>query len=498
MKRIGLVIFLTILVGLILNISLILNFKASVSEEILNGSLILINTLVLGFSIWLMLKERLYLSHTLTLIVVYLFVFVKVVSSLYFVDYVKNEVYIDTICVIKDIKTYDQVEYRVELESVNSKELLLHKQGIITDFEGLGLKIGDRLNATIKVSTSEENYSLSKASEFSGTFFDYEKIGESFRFRKKAKEFQDKIYSILENTLGSRYSDIIGAFLIGTSIDDIDSKNALITSGIYHIMAISGLHIGILSGILLFVFNRILYRRTASGVTILMLFIYGCITGFSFSTTRAFLVVSIGLLGKILSTKDDNLNSVGVVGALIIINNPLGILNLGFVYSFTVVFGLVLTTPTIIYGLKTLLGLSVHRRYIVVDYFATIITAQLYFVPISLYYFGNLYIYALVVNALTIFVVPTLFVSSLGVLIFYGTFISDLVAVLVRFLVDYILLCANYFNTLPFAEIVLGQPKIIFLGIYYVVLFGVSYYATKNIYEVNNGHFRKTEIFEEW
>ncbi len=498
MKRVGLVIFLTILVGLILNISLILNFKSNVNEDYLNLGLIVVNSLVLGFVIWLMLKEKQYVSHIIVLILVYLIVFVKIVTSLYFVDYAKKELYIDTICVIKDINVYNQVEYRVELQSINGKDLLFNKQAVITDFEGEGLEIGDKLKATIKVSQSEENYALSKASEIAGTFFEYEKVGEQFTLRKTAREFQEKIYSLLEDSLGSRYSDIIGAFLIGTSIDDIDSKNALITSGIYHIMAISGLHIGILSGILLFVFNRLFYRRTAARLTILSLFIYGCITGFSFSTTRAFLVVTIGLVGQVLSTKDDNLNTVGVAGSLIIISNPLVLFNVGFIYSFGVVFGLVLTTPTITYCIKTLLGLSIHKRYMVVDYFATIITAQLYFVPISLYYFGNLYIYALIVNALTIFVVATLFVSSLGVLIFYGTFISDGLGVLVRFLVDYILLVADFFNTLPMAEIVVGQPKTIFLVIYYTVLFGVSYYATKNIYEVNNGHFRKTEIFEEW
>ncbi len=498
MKRIGLIIFLTVLVGLILNISLILTFSGFVGETVLNTSLVFINAIVLGFTIWLMVKNELYVSHIIILTIVYILVFLKIVSSLYFIDFAKKEEYIDTNCVIKDIKIYNQVEYKVEIKSVNGRDLLFNKRAIITDYEGEGLEIGDELFATIKVSDSEKDYSLTKASEISGTFFDYEKLGEVFTFKKLGRELQNNLYLMIENTMGSKYSDIIGAFLIGTSIEDLDSKNALITSGIYHIMAISGLHIGILSTILLYIFSRIFFRKTADRLTIFVLFIYGCITGFSFSTTRAFLVVTIGLLGQILCTKDDNLNTLGIVAGLILINNPLAIFNVGFIYSFSVVFGLVLTTPTITYGIKTLLGLPDYKKYRVIDYFATIVTAQLYFVPISLYYFGNLYPYAIIVNALTIFVVPTLFVSSLGVLIFYGTFISDFISIFVKFLVDYILLVANYFNRLPMAEFAIGQPKLMMLLFYYVVLFGVSYYATKNIYEVNNGHFRKTEIFEEW
>ncbi len=495
MKRIGLVIFITIVVGLILNISLISKFGGIADRTVLVLGLLVVNSVILGFVVNKMLIKNLYFSFILLLVVVYLITLFGISSSMFFtIDYAGSN--INSTLVVKEVKVRENFnEYICDIKDINNMPISGKKACVTANIEDK-FDVGTVVKGEIKV---DENYgyAYSQGAEISSRLMKYTIVGSEFTLNKYLMSSQNKIKSMLNRTLGLEYSDIIGAFIIGTSLQNLDSKNALIQTGIYHIMAISGLHIGILVSGVLGVLSLILYRRNARWLTIILVLVYGLVTGLSFSTTRAIGVMTIALIGQIYGTKDDKLNTVGVAGALILVINPLAIFNLGFIYSFTIVFGLILTTPSVKYIIKMVLRLSYAKENKVLDYVATIITAQLYFIPLSLFMSGNLYIYSFFANLLTIFVVPVLFAGSILVLAFYGTFLESVFVFVTRFLVDYIIGVANFFVSLPNSEVSIGTPSKFVVGLCYLVLFLVSYYLTKNVMEVNNGHFGKIKVFKE-
>ncbi len=495
MKRIGLVIFITIVLGLILNISLISKFGNVIDRSVLVTGLMVVNSVVLGYSVNKMLNNNLYVSHIMLLVVLYLIVLLQISSSMFFtIDNMGSNV--NSTFVVKDVKVRENfIEYICNIKEINGQKTF-SKNACFTTNSDVKFDVGTVINGYSKID-DEYGYAYSQGAEISSRLLKYEVVGSEFSINKYLVTSQSRVKSMLNRTLGLEYSDVVGAFIIGTSLENRDSKDALIKTGIYHIMAISGLHIGILVSGVLGVLSLVLYRRKARWLTIALVIIYGLVTGMSFSTTRAILVATIALVGQIHGTKDDKLNTVGVAGGLILIFNPLAVFNLGFIYSFTIVFGLILTSPSVKYVLRTCFRLSYNKEYKLLDYVVGIITAQLYFIPLCLYASGNLYIYSFFANLLIIFVVPVLFVSSILVLAFYGTFLDGIFVFITRFLVDYIIGIANFFVNLPNAEINIGTPSWFVVGLCYLVLFAVSYYLTKDVMEVNNGHFGKVKVFKE-
>ena len=107
-------------------------------------------------------------------------------------------------------------------------------------------------------------------------------------------------------------------------------------NGTAHVLAVSGLHIGILYGF----FRRLTARRKSKGATILMLgflLAYGCLTMWSVSATRAILFIFIIVIGDVLDRPVDMLTSLAAVAIVVIVKNPWSIYGTSFQMSFMAV-----------------------------------------------------------------------------------------------------------------------------------------------------------------
>lgn len=107
-------------------------------------------------------------------------------------------------------------------------------------------------------------------------------------------------------------------------------------NGTAHVLAVSGLHIGILYGF----FRRLTARRKSKGATILMLgflLAYGCLTMWSVSATRAILFIFIIVIGDVLDRPVDMLTSLATVAIVVIAKNPWSIYGTSFQMSFMAV-----------------------------------------------------------------------------------------------------------------------------------------------------------------
>ena len=118
-------------------------------------------------------------------------------------------------------------------------------------------------------------------------------------------------------------------------------------AGLIHILVVSGLHMSVLSMILLFVFRKVFRKGYVyCPLTILFILFYMVMTGLSFSVIRSGIMMIIFIVGIMLGGEADSINSLGIAGLFIVILNPYSAGDIGLLLSFSATLGIILvTTP---------------------------------------------------------------------------------------------------------------------------------------------------------
>jgi competence protein ComEC len=191
-------------------------------------------------------------------------------------------------------------------------------------------------------------------------------------------------------------------------------------AGVIHILAISGLHVGILVIIFLFLLKPIEYLKNGVThkllITIILLWSFAIFTGLSASVVRAVTMYSFVAIGQLINRKTPIYFSLITSILVLLLIKPLFLFDVGFQLSYCAVFSIVWIQPT--------LRKLYKPKYKIVKYFLDLITvstaAQLGVLPLSIFYFNQVPGLFLVANLV---VIPTLFlVLILGI----ATIISSL------------------------------------------------------------------------
>ena len=139
-----------------------------------------------------------------------------------------------------------------------------------------------------------------------------------------------------------------------------DTKQNFKKSGVQHIFAISGLHVGMLA-INLFIILSFLPYKYRHIVSVLILFCYVLSTGMQASALRAFIMIAVWSLHRATFRSVSTINTIFIAAVISLILNPLNIYSMGFIYSFTIVFFLMLSWQNIHIWQKCL---NAHRLWI--------------------------------------------------------------------------------------------------------------------------------------
>ncbi len=118
------------------------------------------------------------------------------------------------------------------------------------------------------------------------------------------------------------------------------------TSGMVHIFAVSGLHVGILATIIMLLLNAcgMSFKRRHILLPILLL-VYVALTGASTSALRAWLMISAWSIGRSLRLPMRPVNTLLAVALFLLVLNPLSLYQIGFQYSFLLVLAILLGWP---------------------------------------------------------------------------------------------------------------------------------------------------------
>lgn len=203
---------------------------------------------------------------------------------------------------------------------------------------------------------------------------------------------------------GDREQAVAEALILGvTDGIDTDLQDAYAASGAMHVLAVSGLHVGIIYAILLFLLRPLnsysWSRWVVAGISIFLLWAFAFITGLSPSVLRAVTMFSFVALARPLGWRTNIYNTLAASAFVLLIYNPFLIMSVGFQLSYLAVLGIVyLQRP--IYNLW-----EIENR--VGDWVWQItcisIAAQIATFPLGMLYFHQFPVYFLVSN---LFVIP--------------------------------------------------------------------------------------------
>lgn len=186
--------------------------------------------------------------------------------------------------------------------------------------------------------------------------------------RDESKDFMSLVHSqrrrfacFIEQIAGADTQGIWKALLIGDRRGlEERTRHVFQTIGIGHVLAISGLHLGIVGGVIFFVIARLLgyfpfflwkgwTKKGAALLAVVAVWSYGLLTGMSPSTQRAVVMVSIFFLSLLIGRRHDILNTIAAAAIGVLLFHPPSLISVSFQLSFAAVVGIVT-------GLKTMGG----------------------------------------------------------------------------------------------------------------------------------------------
>jgi len=202
-------------------------------------------------------------------------------------------------------------------------------------------------------------------------------------------------------------------------------------SGVAHVLSISGLHVAAVAVVFYFLFKWLLKRseyvmlrwsvsRIAAALTILPLFFYMALAGFSTPTVRAFIMISIFLIAIIAGKNENKINTLGVAAFIILLIRPEALFELSFRLSFLAVLGILLVNRFYPFGLGT-------TRDFVLTTVKTTCAATFATLPLILNSFGVLPVVSIPANLVFVPLVELLIVP-LGLVSFAAFVFSPYVA----------------------------------------------------------------------
>ena len=177
-------------------------------------------------------------------------------------------------------------------------------------------------------------------------------------------------------------------------------------SGASHVLALSGLHIGIIYMLMVVLVGNRRWRLLRETVLILGIWAYAFLTGLSPSVTRAALMLTIYSLVSLMGRDRMSLNALALTAVIMLVAHPLNLFDVGFQLSFMAVLSILLFY-------KTLFGL-VPERVLDVGWgrvrpvrwawtmVAVSVCAQLGTAPLTMFYFGRFSVYFLLTNFVVI------------------------------------------------------------------------------------------------
>lgn len=344
------------------------------------------------------------------------------------------------------------------------KKILVNVYSDIADYRTV---LWDRVYITGEVSIPKERSNP-------GTF-DYRRYLKSIGIRciitaenienvKKAggiaallKSAKCRTADIFESALGDDSAVVMGLLFGETSGIDEDIIETFRRGGTAHVLAVSGLHLGLLYSFLCR-FKRKKRSIPADIAIVLALSAYTALAGFTASVVRACLMIFIHIAGNHLNRRYDLISSTCVSMIIILAINPMQIYSAGFQMSFLAVITLGIMIPLIQKKIKGIL--------------LPMIAVQTGMVPYTMYVFNYVSLTSVISNIPVYFIAAAMIPAGILVIAFcWLPVIAKPAAMITGLFVKLLLWCNDFTYMGGVFTFDVASPSVIFLAVYYIFIF---------------------------
>ena len=288
-----------------------------------------------------------------------------------------------------------------------------------------------------------------------------------------------KISDLIDKTGQGTEQGVLKALIVGdrNSISN-DLRQAFNRAGIGHLLAISGLHIGIVATGAFLIFKVLLShikfllwhawtKKGAVLLSVIPVFIYGLLSGMSPSTQRAVIMVTVFLAAFLFEREHDPMNTLAVAALLILVVHPPSLFSISFQLSFTAVLA-------ILYGLSRVQipwrsdsrGIKMSKRvrvaiklfyFFMVSFFAILGT-----LPLTMFYFNQISLVGLFANFIFVPLIGFV-VVPLGLMAVFLYPLTGSVALgclkVAAVVLKHTISMVHFFSDLPFAAVKTVTPS---------------------------------------
>ncbi|MGM0752243.1 MAG: DNA internalization-related competence protein ComEC/Rec2 [Bacillota bacterium] len=247
-----------------------------------------------------------------------------------------------------------------------------------------------------------------------------------------------------------------------TNMISEDTMQAFRELGVVHLLAISGLHVGLIFAILHYFLLRIgITNEAVTWIGIFFLLCYILLTGASPSVIRASSMLIVILMSRKVAKGLNTIDSLAVVFIIIVLYEPFSIFNVGFQLSFMVSFSLVISSSAIL-----------NTSSSIVQLLKVTLVAQLSSLPIVIYHFYEFSLIGFLTNLLYVPLFSLIVLPLCIVVYFLTSFLSlEWLLLIYKYLLDGIQWISSAIASFPFSTIVLGKPHFLLLLGYFFVIY---------------------------
>jgi len=321
------------------------------------------------------------------------------------------------------------------------------------------------------------------------------KVGEGFKnpILLKIESWRNHIRDFLEKEATLPSSSIFQALVLGEqgNIPE-DIRESFITTGIAHLLAISGDHLGIVAllsfSLFLWVMKRseflllsLSVKKWAAALTLPCLLLYTFIAGGGISVIRATIMVITFFLSIVFDRERHLLYTLALAAFLILLFSPPSLFDVSFQLSFLAVLSILYLVPRIYRDLRReemnippeISWKQKTWKYVNLSFIVTVVAilgtapfVALHFNRVSLIGFlANLFI----VPWVGFLIVPITLIASIFSFFFYP--FASLLITVDQFLATILFKVVAFFASIPFASIYLPTPTALEIILYYLLLF---------------------------
>lgn len=285
------------------------------------------------------------------------------------------------------------------------------------------------------------------------------KIGETNHVLYKIKnwvlsrieEYQSKAY-LKTFILGDKN-------LLNDQIVEVYQEN-----GISHLFALSGMHVSLLSGILLTILRKLrVDNKKSYFLVILFLFSYMLLSGCSSSICRAVILFSLLGLNNILGMHIKTIFLFFFTFCILVVINPNCLFEVGFQYSFMISFYLILIQ-------KKISNINSYWKNLLLISFLSFVVS----IPLSIYYFYQINFFSILLNLIFVPLV-SIIIFPFSLLTFLFPFLDSIFLIITNSMEQLAYFCHHYF----LLKSVWMKPSVQWIIIYYIILTLFLYFRKK-------------------